>query len=265
MVRRPPHLAPGATRPAAERHAARGPRVGPIGAIRQPYTPAWDRVEMGGQAPAGSVPYGVRPHDAHRDAVAVNHDEPETRDCQHPLQELERHPAGRLRPCDRRRAHEHGARHLPLAEVGHAAGAAHDPGDVQAIGHVGSLTRGAAEPEARTRDLWTRPPDVDNARRGDNSARAEPRLRLCVIGRCTDVPPRFGTTSGGGPPGSLRLCTLRRSRDVRGSREDLPWAASRPGCDGAYQLVRGVVTRSTPPGTIGQRCPFARESFRRNR
>ena len=82
---------------------------------------------MGRQAPAGPVPNGVRPHDAHRVARSVDHNQPETGDGQHPLKELEGRAPVRLRPRERCRAHEHGTRHLPLAEVGDAAGSAHDP------------------------------------------------------------------------------------------------------------------------------------------
>ena len=167
MVVRPVRPFPRHANPAAaERHAARRTRVGPIGAVRDANAPVRKGVEMCGKAPAGPVPHGVRAHDVHRVAGAVHHDQPETGDGQHPFQKCEGRPPARLRPRDRRRAHAHGGGQLALAEIGDTAGSAHDPRDVQAFGHAVSLILGAAGPEASSGDLWTRTSPVDKALSG---------------------------------------------------------------------------------------------------
>jgi hypothetical protein len=158
----PPHADPAA----AERHAARRTRVGPIGAVREANAPVRKGVEMCGQAPAGPVTDGVRAHDAHRLAGAVHHDQPEAGDGQHPFQKCEGRPPVRLRPRDRRRAHARSGGQLTLAEIGDTAGSAHDPRDVQAFVHAVSLILGAAGPEASSGDLWTRTSPVDKALSG---------------------------------------------------------------------------------------------------
>jgi hypothetical protein len=161
----PPHANPAA----AERHAARRTRVGPIGAVREANAPVRKGVEMCGKAPAGPVAHSVRAHDAHRLAGAVQYDQPEAGDGQHPFQKCEGRPPVRLRPRDRRRADAHGGGQLALAEIGDTAGSAHGPRDVQAFGHAVSLILGAAGPEASSGDLWTRTSPVDKALSGRHS------------------------------------------------------------------------------------------------
>jgi hypothetical protein len=94
---------------------------------------------MGGQAPTRPVAHCIGPHAVHCVAGTVDDDQPKSGNGEHPFEYVERHPAVRLRPGDRRRTHVRGARHLPLTDVGDAAGAAYDSGDVEAFAHAGSL------------------------------------------------------------------------------------------------------------------------------
>jgi len=102
---------------------------------------------MGGQAPTRPVAHCIGPHAVHCVAGTVDDDQPKSGNGEHPFEHVKSHPAGRLRPGDRRRTHLRGARHLPLTDVGDAAGTAYDSGDVEAFAHAGSLILGASGPE----------------------------------------------------------------------------------------------------------------------
>jgi len=115
---------------------------------------------MGGQAPTRPVAHCIGPHAVHCVAGTVDDDQPKSGNGEHPFEHVKSDPAGRLRPGDRRRTHLRGARHLPLTDVGDAAGTAYESGDVEEFGHAGSLILGASGPEdphricGQRRGLW---------------------------------------------------------------------------------------------------------------